>query len=53
MIDESNGELVYALRIQGREFTPTVRKPGSYTVRVIDAQSGDVDESTGLDAVRK
>ena len=53
VIDESNGELVYAFRIQGREFTPTVRKEGTYTVRVIDTASGQVSESAGRRAVRR
>jgi len=36
VIDEATGETVYALRIRGRKFTPRVRKPGRYTVRVIE-----------------
>lgn len=35
--DESNGEIVYAIRIKGRKFTPRVWKPGSYAVKVIQA----------------
>ena len=50
VIDESNGEIVYTLRIQGSEFTPTVRKPGNYAVRVIHPESGEVTESKGLQA---
>ena len=53
VIDESDGELVYAFRIRGREFTPTVRSEGTYTVRVIDRVSGQVTESEGLRAVRQ
>ena len=34
VIDESNNEIVYTLRIQGSGFTPKVRKPGNYTVKV-------------------
>ena len=51
VFDESDGELVYAFRVQGREFTPTVRKEGTYTVRVIDTASGQVSESAGRRAV--
>ena len=50
VIDESNGEIVYTLRIQGSEFTPTVRQPGNYAVRVIHPESGEVSESNGLQA---
>ena len=48
VIDESSGEVVYTLRIQGSAFTPTVRKAGSYTVRVIDTESGNVRETEGV-----
>ena len=34
VIDESNNEIVYTLRIRGSGFTPKVRKPGKYTVKV-------------------
>ena len=34
--DETNGEVVYTLRISGEPFTPRVRKPGSYTVLAYD-----------------
>uniref|UniRef100_A0A7V4XSC9 Twin-arginine translocation signal domain-containing protein n=1 Tax=Acidobacterium capsulatum TaxID=33075 RepID=A0A7V4XSC9_9BACT len=34
--DESNGEVVYTLRINGTSFTPKVRKPGTYTVLAYD-----------------
>ena len=50
VINEANGEIVYTLRIQGSEFTPTVRQPGNYAVRVIHPESGEVSESNGLRA---
>jgi alkaline phosphatase D len=34
--DQATGNIVYALRIKGRRFTPRVRKPGKYTVEVIE-----------------
>ncbi len=34
VIEEPSGEMVYALRIQGREFRPQVFHAGSYTIRV-------------------
>ena len=50
VIDEASGEIVYTLRIQGGEFTPTVRQPGTYTVRVTHPDSGEVTTSAGLQA---
>ena len=40
VIDESSHEIVYTLRIQGNTFTPRVRKPGTYTVKVLDTEAG-------------
>jgi hypothetical protein len=34
--DETDGEVVYTLRINGETFAPRVRKPGSYTVLAYD-----------------
>lgn len=34
IIDESNNEIVYTLRINGKEFTPKVFKKGAYTINV-------------------
>lgn len=34
--DESNGEVVYTLRVNGTSFLPRVRKPGTYTVLTFD-----------------
>ncbi len=36
VINQSNGEIVYTLRIQGSSFTPRVFQPGVYTVKVGD-----------------
>ncbi|MCU0871622.1 MAG: hypothetical protein MUE50_04700, partial [Pirellulaceae bacterium] len=36
VVDESNGEIVYTLRIKGHTFRPKVFRTGSYTVRVGD-----------------
>jgi hypothetical protein len=36
VVDESNGEIQYTLRIKGREFRPRVFHAGSYTIRVGD-----------------
>ncbi len=52
VIDESDGEVVYTFRIQGTEFSPTVRAAGSYTVRVIDAESGEFTEAKGQEATQ-
>lgn len=40
VIDESSGEIVYTLRIQGNSFTPRVWRDGVYTVKVMDPDSG-------------
>lgn len=53
IVDEGNGELVYTLRIQGTEFTPTVGKAGSYTVRVTHPETGETAETTGQRAVKQ
>jgi len=34
IIDESNGEIVYTLRIKGNRFTPKVFKSGRYTIKI-------------------
>lgn len=34
--DESNGEIVYTVRIRGTSFTPKVRKAGTYSVLAFD-----------------
>jgi len=34
VVDEANGEVVYTLRIRGREFSPKVFRPGQYTLRI-------------------
>ncbi len=50
VIEESNSEIIYTIRIQGSAFTPTVRQPGKYTVRVLNTDSGDSHETTGQEA---
>jgi hypothetical protein len=34
VVDERSGEIVYTLRIKGREFRPKVFHQGAYTLRV-------------------
>ena len=34
VVDETTGEVVYTLRIRGREFSPKVFRAGTYTLRV-------------------
>ena len=36
VVDRTSGEPVYALRINGRTFTPRVKKPGIYVVRITE-----------------
>ena len=40
VIDQSNGEIVYSLRIQGKSFEPKVRRAGLYTVKVLEPDEG-------------
>ena len=49
VIDETNGEIVYTLRIQGSEFRPKVFHKGKYTIKVGD-QNGRMKKLTGVQA---
>ncbi len=40
VIDQSSGETVYTVRIQGSSFTAALFKDGTYTVRVFDPDQG-------------
>jgi alkaline phosphatase D len=40
IVDESNGEIVYTLRIAGQRWRPHVFAPGTYTVKVRDPDAG-------------
>lgn len=40
VVDEASGNVVYTFRIQGDTFTPRVRKPGAYTIKVLDTEAG-------------
>lgn len=40
VVEQSSGEIVYTIRIEGRSFIPKVRRPGVYTVRVTEASQG-------------
>jgi alkaline phosphatase D len=50
VVDESNGELVYALRVKGTEFRPHVFTAGRYTVRVSNPDGGRSTDVRGLEA---
>ena len=47
VIDESDGQIVYTLRIKGREFRPKVFQKGTYTIRV-GQQDGNMKEFRGV-----
>jgi len=47
VIDESNKEIVYTLRINGRSYRPKVFKDGTYTITV-----GEEDGSKVLGGVK-
>jgi hypothetical protein len=46
VVDESNGAVIYTLRIKGREFSPKVFRDGKYTVRV--GEGAQRKQLTGL-----
>ncbi len=50
VIEESTGELVYALRVNGQGFQPHVFAPGKYTVKVSDPDAGKSKTLNGLAA---
>ena len=49
VIDQANGELVYALRVTDASFRPHVFAAGRYTVRVSDPESGKSAEVKNLE----
>jgi hypothetical protein len=50
VIDETDGEIVYTLRIQGNEFRPKVFRTGKYTIKV-GKRDGTVKVLTGVAAL--
>ena len=50
VIDESDGQIVYTLRIKGRVFRPKVFRKGKYTVKVGD-QDDRMKELKGIEAL--
>ncbi len=53
VVDESDSSVVYTLRVQGAKFVPTVREPGTYTVRITERESGELQELTGQQAAER
>lgn len=48
VIDESNGEIVYTLRINGTSFKPKVFKIEEYTVKIGRQGTGEIKTLTGI-----
>jgi hypothetical protein len=48
VIDESDGDIVYTLRIKGSSFRPKVFKHGTYTITVSDPDLGKMKTITGV-----
>jgi len=48
VIDESSREIIYTLRIKGREYQPQVFAPGRYRVTISDPDTGRMNEAAGL-----
>lgn len=53
VIDEANGELVYALRIKGSSFRPKVFHDGKYTVRVAQPEKDLMKVLSNLSSLPK
>lgn len=53
VVSEAGGEVLYTLRIRGREFTPGVFEGGSYTVRVGEPGTEAWHVFLGLEASRE
>ena len=49
VVEESSGELLYALRLPSPTFRPPIFRPGRYTVRLSEPDSGRSRELTGLE----
>jgi hypothetical protein len=50
VVSELGGELLYAIRIRGQSFSPWVNEPGSYTVRIGEPGTDDLQVLLGLRA---
>ncbi len=48
VVDESNGEIVYTMRVPGPSYRPKVFRPGTYSVHVSDPDTGVSRSLTGL-----
>ena len=53
VIDETRGETVYTLRVQGTTFVPQVRRPGAYTVKIFDPDQDYEQIRKGVRAQRR
>jgi phosphodiesterase/alkaline phosphatase D-like protein len=51
VIDESNNEIVYTIRINGTSCTPKVFKAGKYTIKVGEQGSGKTKTLTGISSL--
>jgi alkaline phosphatase D len=52
-VQKADGDVVYTLRINGQNFTPVVRQPGSYRLIAYDPDGDYRQEWDGLQAHRK
>ena len=48
VIDESNNEIVYTMRVKGTSFRPKVFKKGIYSIRIGDPDKGEMKTLTGI-----
>ncbi|MDP8243346.1 MAG: hypothetical protein P9L94_04635 [Candidatus Hinthialibacter antarcticus] len=52
VLNESNGELVYAIRIKGASFRPKIFTEGSYTVEIGEPEMGKTQRFEHLNAIK-
>ena len=50
VIEEAQGELLYALRIHGTSYQPRVFSGGTYTIRIGNQDQNEMQEFTGIEA---
>ncbi len=53
IIDESNGEIIYTLRIKGKTLTPKVFRNGKYTIKVSSPDTNKIKTYTNVKSLDK
>jgi len=53
VIDESNNQVIYALRIKGKQYQPRVFKSGTYTIRIDEPETNRMKVLKNIPATQK